>query len=377
MDTPYYEQLQYVGDTRIQALISYAVAGDDRLGRQAIAAFDESRTPDGITLSRYPSSLVQTIPTFSLLWVGMVHDYWLYRPDSDGFVGSMVPGTRTVLDWFGRHEQPDGLLGKLPWWSFIDWVPSGEIPTYSASGESCVTTLEYLGALDEAADLERAHGDSGVAGRYQGHAAHLRKDIFKNCWSSDRGLIADNPDLTTFSQQANILAVLYDVIPKEHQQQLMRQILSIQPGPTRDGVLSSSYYFRFYLARALEHAGMADEYLSSIDPWRKMLALHFSTWPEIREIRAQTPTHGPRIPSMTCSRWLRALSPEVPASPRFASLLTWGRCRRSRRAFRIRWARSRWNICGEAKDWTQPSLCRKALSAASFSRARRGRSNPA
>jgi hypothetical protein len=224
---------------------------------------------------------VQTIPTFSLLWVGMVHDYWLYRPDSQGFVSSMIPGTRTVLDWFGRYEQPDGLLGKLPWWSFVDWVPSGEIPTYSASGESCVTTIEYLGALDEAADLERAHGDSGMAGRYQGHAAHLRKDILKDCWSSDRGLIADNPDQTTFSQQANILAVLYDVVPKEHQQQLMRQILAIQPGPTRDGVLSASYYFRFYLARALEHAGMADEYLSSIDPWRKMLALHFSTWPEV------------------------------------------------------------------------------------------------
>jgi alpha-L-rhamnosidase len=70
MDTPYYEQLQYVGDTRIQALISYAVAGDDRLAKQALQAFDASRIPDGITRSRYPSSLAQTIPTFSLLWIG-------------------------------------------------------------------------------------------------------------------------------------------------------------------------------------------------------------------------------------------------------------------------------------------------------------------
>jgi hypothetical protein len=70
------------------------------------------------------------------------------------------------------------------------------------------------------------------------------------------------------------------VIPKDRQKEVMRKILAIEPGTTPDGILSASYYFRFYLARAIDHAGMGDEYLGSIEPWRKLLALHFSTWPE-------------------------------------------------------------------------------------------------
>jgi len=281
MDTPYYEQLQYIGDTRIQALISYAVANDDRLARQALRAFDASRFPDGITRSRYPSNLPQTIPTFSLLDIGMLHDSWMYRPDDSGFVRSLLPGTRTILSWYANYEQPDGLLHELPWWSFVDWVPTGEIPTYDANHESCVTTLEYLGALGEAADLEQAVGDPVLATRYQARAAHVHAGLVDKCWSASRGLIADTPDQRAFSQQANILAVLFDIAPKDRQQQVLREMVAIEPGTTPDGVLSASYYFRFYLARALEHAGLADQYLNSIGPWRKLLPLHFSTWPEI------------------------------------------------------------------------------------------------
>jgi hypothetical protein len=209
----------------------------------------------------------------------MLHDYWLYRPDPE-FVRALVPGTRTVLDWFSHYEAPDGLLRKLPWWSFIDWVSQGETPTYDANGESCITTLEYLGALDDAASLEAALGDPVLAIRYQSRAAHVRTGIYSKCWSPTRGLIADIPDQKVFSQQADILAVLYDVVPQDRQKEVLKQMLAIEPGTTPDGILSASYYFRFYLARALDHAGMADEYLPSIDPWRKLLPLHFSTWPE-------------------------------------------------------------------------------------------------
>ncbi|AXC13230.1 Alfa-L-rhamnosidase [Acidisarcina polymorpha] len=279
MDTPYYEQLQYIGDTRIQALISYAVAGDDRLARQALAAFDNSRIPAGITQSRYPTSQPQMIPTFSLLWIGMLHDYWMYRPDPAP-VKEHLPGTRTVLDWFSGYEQPDGLLKELPWWSFVDWVVGGKLPNYSANGESCTTTLEYLGALRDAADLERAIGDPDRAERDASRAQHVRTGLYEKCWDTHRKLLADNPDRKNFSQQTNVLGVLFDVIPREEQQSVLRQMMNIEPGTSPAGVLGSSYYFRFYLARALDHAGMADDYLASLKPWRDLLPLHFSTWPE-------------------------------------------------------------------------------------------------
>jgi hypothetical protein len=61
-----------------------------------------------------------------------------------------------------------------------------------------------------------------------------------------------------FSQQSNALGVLFDVIPREEQQGVLRQVIAIDPGTTPGGILSSSYYFRFYLARALDDAGVAD-----------------------------------------------------------------------------------------------------------------------
>jgi hypothetical protein len=318
MDTPYYEQLQYIGDTRIQALISYSVAGDDRLAKQALDAFNDSRIPEGLTRSRYPSSLPQTIPTFSLLWIGMLHDWWMYRPNPEP-VRAALPGTRAVLGFFARYESPTGLLNAVPWWSFIDWVQDKEvIPTYSMSGESCMTTLEYLGALDDASGLEQNLGDPVLADRYRARAAHVRSAIYDKCWSPDRGLLADNPDRRIFSQQANILSILYDVIPKQEQHEvLLRKILAIEPGTTPDGEMSASYYFRFYLARALDHADLADEYLQSLDPWRKLLPLHFSTWPEVP---GDTRSDSHAWSAHPIYDMLTLVAGVEPASPGFASI---------------------------------------------------------
>ena len=289
MDTPYWERLQYIGDTRIQALISYSVAGDDRLARQAIEAFNASRIPDGLTQSRYPSSLLQMIPTFSLLWVGMVHDFWMYRGDVD-FVRAQIPGTRTVLDWFLQRQRNDGLLGNIPWWPFVDWGGDfeGGVPPQDEDGGSAAMTLQFVETLRYGAELERTYGDVHLAEKYEAAAERAAAAVRRLCWSEKYGLLADTPAQKHFSQHANILGVWLDVIPAAQQKEVLAKILSrSDSGFTATGsvpeMTAATYYFRFYLARAIEHAGMGDDYLKLLGPWREMEKLGLTTWAESPE----------------------------------------------------------------------------------------------
>jgi alpha-L-rhamnosidase len=285
MDTPYYERMQYVGDTRIQALISYTVGGDDRLPRQAIQAFNDSRIPDGITRSRYPSSMRQIIPTFSLLWVGMVHDFWMYRSDPD-FVHAQLSGTRPVLDWFLERQGADGLLMKIPWWPFVDWGTDFGfgVPPQDDDGGSSVITLQFIEALSYAAEMESALGDKIRAGLYRSAAERASQAVYKLCWNQHYGLLADTPAQKHYSQHANILGVWLDVIPREQHKDVLTKILSVSDAYAATGpvplLTKATYYFRFYLARALDHVGMGNQYLQLLGPWREMVSLGLTTWAE-------------------------------------------------------------------------------------------------
>ena len=287
MDCPYWEQLQYIGDTRIQALISYVNFGDDRLARQALDAYDWSRTQEGLTQSRYPDSLPQFIPTFSLYWIGMIHDFWLYRPDA-GRLADWIADSRTVLAWYGRHLRPDGLLGRMAWWNFADWTKDFErgIPPQDPDGGSAFLSLTYMGALRDAADLEAFIGNDALADDYRRRADALGSAVRRLCWVESQELLADTPAHLHFSEQTNALGVLFDVITPEHRPAVMQAIINHNPGPafTGKGEFSpASLYFRFYVARALDHAGMDDQYLETLRPWRKMMALNLTTWAEMEE----------------------------------------------------------------------------------------------
>jgi len=288
MDCPYWEQLQYIGDTRIQALISYVEFGDDRLARQALDAYDQSRISEGLTQSRYPSALNQVIPTFSLYWIGMIHDYWLYRPD-DGPLKGWVPHTRSVIEWYAGHERTDGLLGIMPWWNYGDWTKDFVfgVPPQDPDGGSALLSLNYMAALRDAADLEAYLGNGALAGDYRAHADRIGAAVYRLCWDATLGLLADTPAHGHFSEQTNAMGVLEDVVPEGLRAGVMKAVLAHSPGtgkvPAGGEFSPASIYFRFYVARALDHAGMSDLYLDTLGPWRKMLTLGLTTWAETDE----------------------------------------------------------------------------------------------
>lgn len=282
MDCPYYEQLQYIGDGRIQALVSLYNSGDDRLVKNAINLMDFSRTPEGVTLSRHPSYTPQFIPTFSLWYIGMLQDYARYGVDTD-FVKSKISGTRQILNYFKNYQQADGRLKNSPQWMFTDWVDNRKewragIGPMSANGTSAVLDFQLLWAYQVAADLETKLGNAAFAAQYQKEIATLKKTIRANYWDSSKKLFADREEKDEFSQHTNSLAILTGIVSNEEAQQIAQSLL------TNNQLAPASIYFKYYLHQALIKAGKGNDYLKWLDKWRENITMGLTTWAETSDV---------------------------------------------------------------------------------------------
>ncbi len=201
-DCPYYEQLQYIGDTRIQALVSLYNSGDDGLMRNAIEQITNSTLAEGITESRFPHNIHQEIPTFSLIFISMLHDYFMYRGDSS-FIKDKLLISRQVLSFFHKLQQPDGSIQNAPYWEFTDWVNapgwnSGVAPI-GDDGNSALLDLQLLMAYEAAYDLEKKIGLNELATMYEQQIRQLKKIILQKYWDDNKKFFADTKDKKYYS----------------------------------------------------------------------------------------------------------------------------------------------------------------------------------
>lgn len=281
MDCPYYEQLQYIGDGRIQAMVSLYNSGDDRLVKNAINLMDFSRQPEGVTLSRHPSYTPQYIPTFSLWYIGMLQDYSRYASDID-FVKGKMGGVRQILDYFKIYQLPDGSLKNTPQWMFSDWVDNKEWKSgtgpMGANGTSAILDLQLLWAYQVAADLETKVGNPAIATQYLTSIDVLKKTIRAKYWDANKKLFADREEKDEFSQHANSLAILTGMVSAQEASQLAKQLV------TNNQLAPASIYFKYYLHQALVKAGLGNDYLTWLDKWRENINMGLTTWAETSNV---------------------------------------------------------------------------------------------
>lgn len=291
-DCPFYEQLQYVMDTRSQILYTYSVSADDRLARKAIDDFARGQRYDGLLNCSYPNMNPNIIPGFSIYYILMVHDHMMYFGDRR-LVKRYLPVIDQILNFFDRNLTENGLVGKVggvnlqkKYWSFIDWTPEWNpttgMPPAGLYGPITMESLLYVYGLQKEAELCSYVGRNDTASEYLSRAEAVKDAMRRRCTDED-GMITDGPvqaldralqdqpegaghaAQSAASQHCQVFGVLTGLLDKE---QGRRNLLRTMEEP---GHAQCTVAMCFYLFRALEETDLyaySDHYW---DIWRNMV----------------------------------------------------------------------------------------------------------
>lgn len=280
VDCPFYEQLLYGGDGRLEFLTHYVTTRDDALPKRCIELFDWSRANLGLSAERYPSRHFQASATFAMLWPLMVRDHLWWRGDA-AFARERLLGLRCQIEHVLALTGADGVLGRLPGWSFVDWVWSpgwqmGGCPGAEV-GDSSIINLHLILCLQAYAEVEEAVGDAVLASRARALAERSGKSLVARWWDEGRGLMADDSTRGTWSEHAQCLALIAGVLDPARATRCLDAWLAATD------LAQATVYFSFYAIEALYRAGRGDEILRRLAFWKGLKAQGFTTVVEAPE----------------------------------------------------------------------------------------------
>ena len=202
---------------------------------------------------------------------------------------------RDTLSGFELYERPDGILEKLPGWSFMDWVTSSEwaggwAPGSRNGGANAEMNLFYLAALQGAARVEDAFGNRHLAAHWREKAERLKPAIVKAFFDEGRGLFASDAARKSFAEHAQCLALLTDVFEGERARALFERLI------TEKNLHRTTVYFSYYLFETYFKFGRPDLFLNRLDLWKGYVNIGATTTLESPEY----PGHDARS---DCHAW--------------------------------------------------------------------------
>lgn len=277
MDCPFYEQMQFSMDTRLQMLFNYYVSKDIRLAKKALSDFHHSMIPDGLIQGKYPSIFPQIISTFSLHYIFMLEEYYMQTGDTE-LLRRYRADVDDILEYYHRKIGESGLVENLGYWAFVDWQKewneSMGTPSASLYGPSAIINLMYAYALKKGASIYEITGRPSVAEEYRQRRKEILTKIQETCWSEERGMFREGPAYEQYSQHAQSWAVLNEIIDKETAAGILRRSFE------GADVIKCSFSTGYELCRALEWAGCQEYIREFMNGWIKLLEWKCTTCPE-------------------------------------------------------------------------------------------------
>ncbi len=273
MDCPYYEQMMYLGDTRIQILLTMACGNDDRLVKKSLTLLFSGVSADGFFYSRYPSRMPQVIPTFTPFLIATLNDYRLKRGDV-AFCRPFLAAARRAMDAFEFFFNDHGILELKRTWNFIDWVPAWEhgVPPKGQTGESAEVNAVALYGYAQLIELLAGCGEADFAELYQKKAARFAENFTRRFLDAETGLFRSAEGI--FGEHAQLLSLLSNLLDPTVAARCAETFFHF------DFPVRSTFYFDFYYFELCRKYGKTEHILARMKPFLEMEKLGFRTLPE-------------------------------------------------------------------------------------------------
>lgn len=265
LDSPdHQEPICDPGDYMIEALLNAYAFAEPALTRQELRKF-------GALLAT--NHYINFHTSYSLLWLQMLLDYYDNTGDA-ALVRELSPQVFGLLDRFETWRGRNGLISEAPDYMFMDWVEIAGIACHhppAVIGQGYLTAFYYR-ALADAGRVARLIGDQRMAAAFQLLRPQVAAAFQRELWNPAKGLYRDGKPfqtsvkpgrwlpadtaIETFSPHVNVLAVLYDLAPKEQQQSVLNRVI-------KAGALNCQPYFYHFVFNALDHCGLFEEYATT------------------------------------------------------------------------------------------------------------------
>jgi hypothetical protein len=268
-------------DSRNQALCGYYCFGNYYFAGASFDLLAHGQREDGFLPLVAPSYNRITIPHYSMLWINAVWDYCLYSGRIEAAAKHM-PVVKRILESCLKCVE-DGLMTapRGPgYWHNYEWSrgltgydeSDSEIPVDYARYDAPLNLFFCL-ALDDAAKLADAAGESARATQYRDVAGTIRKSFHRMFWSDSRQIYlnyAGGPSENVYdSEVTQALAVCAGVCPGTIAELLRQKIASDNNGLEKTTLSYSMYKFSALLEKPERYATVAFGKIA--EDWGSML----------------------------------------------------------------------------------------------------------